>query len=643
MKRSRDSRARLRRTCTALAGTVAVLVAAIGAVGTTEPAAAQTGGPPQVVVQPPKDLTDTQTVKVDWSGFPASGRTVVRQCVAGATDPDTQCTGILAVSFTNADGTGQGTYAKLAFGSVISPKQATFPCDPDTLCEIRVDVEGATPVTTPIPASIFSKNFPPCPQGAAPLTGDGASEIGGATEAWIREVCAPPRSLTVDYTARNSPAGRQDFIGRKFDYTVTGSPFTADELDRLRQDGGRDQRFVYVPMTAGSLVFAYNFWVVDHSDDDRYKQVRDLCVSADTVARLYNGTQQSLHLEGGAPTLIERDNDGSDPSEPNITFPTAFVHPVGRADASNATLELTSWIYSDKEATAAWEDGGPAFKTEATEIIPASTGTDNRTGARAVARQVSEATGFQRAALGVPTDFVFGIMDLSTARQLGLPVAKVRTKRSDPCVAPTDTNVAAGVGAMTTNADGFTRSPDFSIHSGSVYPLPNVNYALASTDGVPSDPSKNDTLRGFLDYTLGDGQVAAAERGYVPLPADMVAQGRDALARLPGSPGSAPAAAPDDSTNAGLGNFDAGSGESAQSPSASPLTPGGSPSVGNAAGGGTGAADYKGNNPDTSGSALTRFLGADKAIPAILIILLTLFAIFVGPIMRMIARRRTGG
>jgi len=201
---------------------------------------------------------------------------------------------------------------------------------------------------------------------------------------------------------------------------------------------------------------------------------------------------------------------------------------------------------------------------------------------------------------------------------------------------------------MQTNADGVTRSPDFSVHSASVYPLPTVNYALASTDGVPSDASKNDTLRGLLDYALGDGQVLAAERGYVPLPADMVAQGRAALARLPGSPGSAAAdVGADSSENAGLGNFDAGGGTS-QSPTAgSPLTPSGPGSVNAATPGGarnSSGSGYAGNNAtDTSGNALTRFLGSDKALPVILLVLLALAAILGGPIMRLVSRRRTGG
>jgi len=627
---------------------MAILLAAGGTFGVAAtPVEAQTG-PPQVSVAPANALSDTQMAKVDWSGFPSSGSTNVRQCAAGATDPNTQCTGILFRSFTQRNGDGNGAYARLAFGDVLAPS-ASFRCDPDAACEIRVEVldaQGGTAFTgtAPLPASIFSKVFAPCPQGAAPLTASGASAAVGAMEAWTRDVCNPPRSLTVDYTPQSSSTGRQAFIDRRFDYTVTGTPFTADELDRLRQDGGRDQRFVYVPITAGSLVFAFNFWVTDPAHPDFSTQVRDLCVSADTVARLFNGTQSTLHNVGGPKTLIEQDN-------PNIKFPDgAFVHPVGRADASNATLQMTSWFYSDPAAKAAWEDAGSAFKTGPTEILPSVVGTDNRTGARSVARQVSEARNFRSAngtVFGVPFDFVFGVMDLSTARQLGLPVAKVRTKRTDACVDPTDQNVAAGVGAMQTNADGVTRSPDFSVHSASVYPLPTVNYALASTDGVPSDASKNDTLRGLLDYALGDGQVLAAERGYVPLPADMVTQGRAALARLPGSPGSAAAdVGADSSENAGLGNFDAGGG-TAQLPAGSPLTPSGPGSVNAATPGGarnSGGSGYAGNNAtDTSGNALTRFLGSDKALPVILLVLLALAAILGGPIMRLVSRRRTGG
>src|SRR5262245_48571117 len=193
LQRSSDSCAHAVRKCAGLASVVAILLAAAGsAAWSAPPAAAQAG--PRVFVVPASELTDTQVVKVDWDGFPASGRTVIRECAAGATDPNTQCTGNLSVSFTNADGTGQGTYAALAFGTVVSPSQATFPCDSDSPCDIRLDLQDpqfqtVLVATTPIPASIFSKSFPPCPQGAAPLTGDGASEVQGATEAWIRDVC----------------------------------------------------------------------------------------------------------------------------------------------------------------------------------------------------------------------------------------------------------------------------------------------------------------------------------------------------------------------------------------------------------------------------------------------------------------------
>src|SRR5262249_47518305 len=165
------------RKCAGLASVVAILLAAAGsAAWSAPPAAAQAG--PRVFVVPAAELTDTQVVKVDWDGFPSSGRTVIRECAAGATDPNTQCTGNLSVSVTNAERPGQGTYAALAFGTVISPSQATFPCDSASPCDIRLDLQDpqfqtVLVATTSIPASIFSKSFPPCPQGAAPLTGDG--------------------------------------------------------------------------------------------------------------------------------------------------------------------------------------------------------------------------------------------------------------------------------------------------------------------------------------------------------------------------------------------------------------------------------------------------------------------------------------
>jgi phosphate transport system substrate-binding protein len=628
---------------------------ALAAVGlsafSVPPAAGQ--GTPSVTVRPATELSDLQSVKVDWSGFPGEGTAHVRQCKAGATDVNSQCTGVLSAGFTESDGVSLGAYAQLAFGDLTSPALTGFRCDPDNACEIRVDLQGTSVfATTPLPASIFSKAFAPCPQGPLPLSGSGASEAGGAIEAWIVEVCNPPRSLTVDYSIRSSPNGRREFIQKTADFGVTGSPFSADEINRLRQDGGRDERSIYIPITAGSLVIAYNFWVPDPDNPGFFQQIRDLCLSAETVARLYNGKLVSIREGGRPPTEIMRDNDGQGAGEPNIDFPFgAFVRPVSRADASNATLQMTSWFYSDAAARDAWESGGTQFVTGATEVIPAATNVDGRTGARAVARQVTETTGYHHVEFSrtVPSDFVFGIMDLSTARLLGLPVAKLRTNTSDACVAPTDPNVSAGVGAMKPNDDQVTRSPDFSLHSPNVYPLPNVNYLIASTDGVPSDPSLNDALRGFVDHALGAGQVSATLRGYVPLPADMVAQGRDALARLPGNPGS-PAGGLEEAANAGLGNFDS---TAPPLSSSTPSTPGGglttpgqaAPSVGTGAeaGGGTGSGGGGDGTGDTSGSALTRFLSSDKAIPILLVGLLALSAIFGGPIMRIVAKRREGG
>jgi ABC-type phosphate transport system substrate-binding protein len=664
LKRSSDSCARFRRKCNALAGTVAMLFAAIAVAGfSPSPAAAQPGGPAEVRVTPSTELSDDQMVFVDWSGFPERGPTRLRQCSVAATDLNTQCTGIIGSGFTQEDGTAAGQSVQLNFGDVESvsnglPNKVTFRCDPDTPCEIRLDTvnqDGATvfTTTTQIRASIFSKAFAPCPQGPLPLFGSGASPAGGAMDAWTIDTCNPPRSLAIDYNLRNSPGGREDFILNRSDFGVTGSSFTAQELDQLRQDGGRDQRFVYIPVTAGSMVLAYNFWIRDPDDGNALNPVRDLCLSAATVAEAY--ARPGTRFNDGEHPLIE-DNDG-DGDEPDIDFSSidlgGDVQPVGRADRSNASLQLTSWFHADAEARDAWQSGaatgGPDFLRGPLEILPFVGGSDYRTGARAVATQVFDAATFQ-ALPGLSRDFVFGIMDLSTARARGLPVARIRTHKDGPCVAPTDANVTAAISAMKVNADG-TRSPNFEGQPETAYPLPNINYAIASTDGITSDPSKNDALRTFFDYALGDGQAVAAQRGYVPLPADLAAQGREALSRLPGSPASAPGGLEGSvGANTGLGNFDSTVPPlSPSSPPLGPSTPGGltpgaatNPgSTGAGAGSDGGANDY--SNSDTSGNALTRFLSSDKAIPILLIGLLTLSAIFGGPIMRIVARRRAGG
>jgi ABC-type phosphate transport system substrate-binding protein len=88
------------------------------------------------------------------------------------------------------------------------------------------------------------------------INGGGSSFASLEVDQWRFEVARSPFDLTINYVARGSFFGRQQYINGSFDFAVTDSPFTMSEADALAASGRNE--YTYVPTNAAGLGFMYN-------------------------------------------------------------------------------------------------------------------------------------------------------------------------------------------------------------------------------------------------------------------------------------------------------------------------------------------------------------------------------------------------
>ena len=84
------------------------------------------------------------------------------------------------------------------------------------------------------------------------LIGSGASFPFPIYSAWFKDFSKKNNGVTVDYQAKGSGAGIQDFINHTVDFAGSDAAMTDEEIAKV-SDG-----VVLLPVTAGEIVLAYN-------------------------------------------------------------------------------------------------------------------------------------------------------------------------------------------------------------------------------------------------------------------------------------------------------------------------------------------------------------------------------------------------
>ncbi|MDQ1724692.1 MAG: phosphate transport system substrate-binding protein, partial [Frankiaceae bacterium] len=162
-------------------------------------------------------------------------------------------------------------------------------------------------------------------QAYVPISGSGSTWSFNALDQWRKDV--DQYGMRINFSADGSSAGRNAFAQGTVDFAVS-------EIEYGLKDGGvveypPKRKNAYMPIVAGGTSFMYNLKIGG-------KRVRDLRLSAETVAKIFTGV-----VTNWSDPAIKADN-------PGLALPARRIVPVVRSDGSGTTAQLTRYLAAEE-------------------------------------------------------------------------------------------------------------------------------------------------------------------------------------------------------------------------------------------------------------------------------------------------------
>ncbi len=303
------------------------------------------------------------------------------------------------------------------------------------------------------------------------LQGSGASFPAPLYGRWFKEYSSATEGVKVDYQAKGSGGGIKDFIGHTVDFAASDAAMNDSEIAQV------DDGVVLLPMTAGSVVLAYNL----------PKLKKPLSLSRDAYSKIFLG-----EISKWNDAAIAATNEGVD-------LPDLPVTVVRRADSSGTTFVFTNHLSAVSKKFA---DGPGVGKTvnwpESDKFIAAP----KNDGVTATIMQTPGAIGY---------------VEFGFAEQAKLPMATLENA-SGKFIEPTLENATAALAGVEMPEDLRAWLPDPSGEN--AYPI--VSYTWLLCYEKYEDSAKADALKSLVKWCLHQGQKSSAEMGYIPLPENVV-------------------------------------------------------------------------------------------------------------------------
>ena len=326
--------------------------------------------------------------------------------------------------------------------------------------------------------------------GGVKLAGAGASFPAPLYNKWFKEYNAAHPNVEIDYQSVGSGSGVKAVIDKTVDFGASDAAMTPEEIAKV------DAGVVLLPMTAGSIVLAYNL-----PDVDNLKLSREA----------YTGIFLGKVTKWNDPLIAK--------SNPGVKLPAEDVHVVVRADSSGTTFVFTKHLSAVSEDFAAnpgvnkmpnWPVG---TKSKGNEGVAASLHT---------------------------TPGAIGYVEYGYAIGAKLKMASLENK-AGKMIEPTITSAQATLDAAEMPDDLLAWMPDPA--GDDSYPI--VTYTWIMAYKQYADAGKATALIDVLKYCLGPGQEQSKKLGYVPLPKTVVEKVTQALGGINagGSSSSSPDAA----------------------------------------------------------------------------------------------------
>ncbi len=301
------------------------------------------------------------------------------------------------------------------------------------------------------------------------LTGAGASFPAPLYLSWFDGLNKKYPSLKVNYQSVGSGAGVEQFTKGTVDFGASDVAMKDEEISKIPADQG----VLLLPMTAGSIVMAYNL-----------PDVPDLKLPRAVYTDILLGKIKSWD----DPKIAAANAGAKLPKQP-ITV-------IYRSDGSGTTGVFTKHLSAISPEWKTKVGDGKSVKW------PVGVGAKGNEG---VTAQVTQTQGS------------IGYTEYGYAKQNNLKFATLQNKAGN-FVTPSDQSAAKTLESVTLPADlrAFITDPE----GADSYPIVTYTWILAHKKYA--DAAKAKAVEAMIEYGLTDGQKQAQELGYVPLPATVV-------------------------------------------------------------------------------------------------------------------------
>jgi phosphate transport system substrate-binding protein len=306
------------------------------------------------------------------------------------------------------------------------------------------------------------------------LQGAGASFPAPLYNKWFKAYTAAHPGSQIDYQSAGSGQGVKAIIDKTVDFGASDAAMTPQEIEQV------DVGVQLLPMTAGSIVLAYNVQGVD-----------SLKLSREAYAGIFLGKVTKWN-----DPLIASAN-------PDAKLPDSEIHVIVRADSSGTTFAFTNHLstINDDFANDPGVSKNPNWKV----------GTKSK-GNEGVAASLHTTPG----AIGY---IEYGYAVLAKLRMASLE------NNAGKFIEPTIASAQASLASVDMPDDLVAWLPD--PPGDQSYPI--VTYTWIIAYRKYADPNKAQVLKDVLKYSLGEGQAESEKLGYVPLPSAVSAKAVAAL------------------------------------------------------------------------------------------------------------------
>jgi phosphate transport system substrate-binding protein len=296
------------------------------------------------------------------------------------------------------------------------------------------------------------------------LSGAGASFPAPLYQRWFADYNKENPGTQISYQSVGSGAGVEQFLAGTVDFGASDAPLKKEEIEKFQAKYGAAP--IQVPMTGGSVVFAYNLDGVD-----------DLKLSREAYCGIVTG-----EITKWNDPAIAAENSGANLPDADIQF-------VHRSDGSGTTFAFTNHL----------DAACPNWQVGANKSVdwPVGTGAKGNEGVTAQIQQTPGSIGY--------TEF-------SYARENGLQMAAIENKAGN-IIEPTPEAGALAFKGETVPADFALLVPD---PAGSdAYPISTLTWLLLYPEY--QDAAKKEALTNVISWALTDGKSAANDLGYIPI------------------------------------------------------------------------------------------------------------------------------